>query len=292
MLVLWGTMPIEDLDLKEGPCKYDRESLTIGDYLIPSHMVLLGTSAMISAATVMCEALGVASPYATIAGDLGEGAGSRKLYTFLTTKLRGLKPKVLAMHYILPVREPYEEFMKSLETWEERPILVGDAGTILIAKATGTCKKFDVFTPDPGEISYLADPDADHPAYTQHYFFGVRTSDVPFLITQAYEHGNVPRAIVVKGPVDHIAIEGKVVATVSEPNVPSLEPIGGTGDTITGTLSALLHAGYDVAKACEYAAKVNRVAGALAKPTPSTRISEIIPFFPEAWRKVKEGSEA
>lgn len=286
MLVLWGTVPIEGMGLTEGRCAFVEEQLTVGTYRLPKDMVMLGTVAMISAATVTSKALGAEPPYAVIAGDIGEGNGSRELYSFLVNRLSTLKAKVVTMHYILPLRDPFEKFLASLEHLSEKPILIGDAGTMLIAKATRACRSFRIFTPDPGEISFLADPEADHPAYVQHYFFEIDSSQVPELAKQAYDLGNAPPVMLIKGAVDYIVKEGQVVGVVSEPMIPSLEPIGGTGDALTGIVSAMIDAGFEPVQACIYGAKVNRMAGALAKPTPATKISEIVPHIPAAWQSV------
>jgi len=61
-----------------------------------------------------------------------------------------------------------------------------------------------------------------------------------------------------------------------------LEPIGGTGDTLTGIVSALIHGGYAIEEAAIMAAKINRLAGELANPTPGTQVSEIIIHIPNA----------
>ncbi len=284
--MLWGTVPIAGLPVTQGETRFDGKELTIGDYTIPSEKVLLGTTAMISAASVMSEALDIDVPYSVVAGDLGKGDGSRKLFAYLCEEAFTHSPRVLTMHYILPIRAPFLEFVEILDYWPQRPILIADAGAMLIAKACLTCAKFDLFTPDPGEIAFLGDPEAAHPAYVQHYIFEVDQSDVPRLIKNAYEHENASKVLLVKGPVDFIAKDGEIKATINEPNIPTLEPIGGTGDTITGIVSALIYAGYDLVDAAIYAAKVNRVAGALAQPSPATKISEIIPYFPEAWEEV------
>ncbi len=288
VLMLVGTAPIKELPMKKGFAKFKGGELIIDDYSMPSEQILLGTASMVSAAAVMCEALSLKAPYVVIAGDLGRGDGSRKVYAFLTEEAFTLSPKVLTMHYILPVRTPFVEFMEMLDYWPSKPTMIADAGSMLVAKAVGACETFDLFTPDPGEISFLGDPDAAHPAYVSHFLFEIDTTDVPRLIKQAYEHNNSPSVLLVKGPVDFVAKDGEIIETIREPNVPALEAIGGTGDTITGIVSALAYAGHDLVDAAIYAAKINRVAGLLAKPTPATKISEIIPYIPEAWKVVKD----
>ncbi len=111
---------------------------------------------------------------------------------------------------------------------------------------------------------------------------------MPKLSQEAFEHGDTPKYMIVKAPVDHVIENGKVVAVINDPNVPALEPIGGTGDTITGEVSALIASGMPVVEACTNACKINRVAGELAKPIPATTIAQFIPHIREA---VDQGGE-
>jgi len=89
----------------------------------------------------------------------------------------------------------------------------------------------------------------------------------------------------VKGATDYIASDGTVIGTVTTPDVPAMEAIGGTGDTITGILAALLDTKMDPIEAALIAARVNRKAGQLAKASPATRISQIIEQFPTAFEE-------
>ena len=83
-----------------------------------------------------------------------------------------------------------------------------------------------------------------------------------------------------------VIVDGEVVGVVKEPLVPALEAIGGTGDTITGIVSALIYKGIEPADACIKAAQINRFMGELANPTPATDIAKLINYIPEAIRKV------
>ncbi len=286
MLLLVGTMPIEDMPLTYGPCKYSENKLVIGDYVLTDKYVTLGTATMISAASATCHALGIQEPHAVVVGDIGKGDGTLKLFRYLTDEVANLKPTVLTIHYILPAREPFIELVNTVDKMEGKPFFIADAGALLNAKAVGVSRKFDLFTPDPGELSFLADADAAHPAYVRHFIFEVDTTEVVRLGKEAWEHGDVPRYLLVKAATDHIFVEGKVVGITKEPNIPALEPIGGTGDTITGIVSALIYSGIEPSEACIKATKINRFMGQLANPTPATRIAQLIPFIPEAVKKV------
>jgi NAD(P)H-hydrate repair Nnr-like enzyme with NAD(P)H-hydrate dehydratase domain len=72
------------------------------------------------------------------------------------------------------------------------------------------------------------------------------------------------------------------VAIVDSPEVRALEPIGGTGDTLTGIAAALVFSGYRVPEAATVAARANRLAGALADPTPASQVVQLIEKIPEA----------
>ncbi len=286
MLILIGTIPIETLPLTHGPVKYTGDSLTIGSYALEGQYVTLGTAAMISAASAVSQTIGSEPPYAVVIGDTGMGEGTMKLYQYLNANFASLKPTVVTMHYILPTREPFMTLVDTANKLTPRPFLIADAGALLNAKAVKLAQKFDLFTPDPGELSFLADPEAAHPAYVQRFIFDVDQTEVPKLSQQAYAHGDAPKYMIVKAPVDHIIVDGKVAAVIDTPNVPALEPIGGTGDTITGEVSALIASGRDVVQSCVNACKINREAGLLANPNPATSIAQFIPFIPPATRKV------
>jgi len=70
-----------------------------------------------------------------------------------------------------------------------------------------------------------------------------------------------------------------------------MEAIGGTGDTLTGIVTALIGTGMEVAKAAIIAARVNRLAGSYAKPTPATQVMDIIQHIPTALAKILNENE-
>ncbi len=280
-LVIVGTVPIKNLPLYIGIPKLEDKALIINGHSIPCTM---GTAAMFTAAYLTCKTVGVEPPTWITAGDIGDSSGSRVIYQHLIDNLQSVKPKVLTLHYLLPITLLAKKTMESLR--KAKPILIADAGSMYVMKSIGAAKEFDLFTPDPGEMAFLADPKAPHPSYMQHYLFQLDTLDIPKLIEQAYRHGNASRVLLVKGARDYIAKEGKILAVIDEPNIPVLEPIGGTGDTITGITSALCHKGLEVEKAAIVAAKTNRLAGKLANPTTATRVLDIALQIPKALNNV------
>ena len=279
-----GTLPFYGMGLKRGKATFEGNSLKIGNLeLIPS----LGTSAMVASACVTCEALNLEPPYFVTAGDIGDGKRSKELYDYVATELAMLDVRVLAMHYIMPDIPGMIKILDSLEEKREGMTLIADAGAMYAAKAAGLARKIDIFTPDAGEMAYLADPKATHPAYVEHLLFELDASEVVTLIKKSFESGNTPKVLLVKGPVDYIVEEGKVVETIDEPSVSAMEAIGGTGDSLTGILSALIYGGYEMVDACIKAARINRIAGKLAGPDPATSISSIIAKIPDALKEVR-----
>jgi NAD(P)H-hydrate repair Nnr-like enzyme with NAD(P)H-hydrate dehydratase domain len=161
------------------------------------------------------------------------------------------------------------------------PALVADAGFMYAAKMSGYAGEYALFTPDAGELAFLADEAAPHPFYTRGFI--LQDEDrVPELIERAYEHGNAARCLLVKGRVDRVAYRTGVLAEVSAPSVEAMEAMGGTGDTVTGMACALMAAGLPAHKAAHVAAQANRYAGEAARPTPASQIGELIAHIPQA----------
>lgn len=281
MMLIAGTVPIPGLPLTVGSIRLEGGFLEIEGRRIPCTQ---GTGAMIGAALTVTDYLKLEPPHVVIAGDIGEGRGSRAIYEYLADGMVEM-PQVLAMHYLLPVMGLMRQVCQSLDGSPARPILIADAGSMYAAKAAGLASKFDVFTPDVGELAFLADPQATHPAYVRKSLFEVDNTETPALIVAAFQHHNAPRLLLVKGATDYVADRGEIVAVIREPNVPELEPIGGTGDTITGLLAALVYAGWDLVEAAVAAAKANRIAGKLAKATPATRVKDIIAQYPTVFKE-------
>jgi NAD(P)H-hydrate repair Nnr-like enzyme with NAD(P)H-hydrate dehydratase domain len=78
---------------------------------------------------------------------------------------------------------------------------------------------------------------------------------------------------------------------VEGPSHEAMEAIGGTGDTLTGIVSALISTGMTIPDAAFAAARANRMAGQYAAPTPATGIDEIIRHIPRAVEAVLKRSK-
>ena len=281
-MLISGTIPQEDFPLSMGEVKFSGKSLTVGNREIPCFQ---GTTALIGAACVTAEHLGLTPPHALLVGDRGTGKGSKLIYEYLSKNLPTLSPHVLVLHYILPVMGLMREVCESAEKCPKKPIMIADASSMYAAKAAGLAPRFAVFTPDACEMAFLADPEATHPAYIGRHLFDSDTTQIPQLVAKAYENRGAARLLLVKGPVDYVVEEGKIIETITEPDVPALEAIGGTGDTITGMMAAFVSAGLELHEAAILAARANRMAGVYARVTPATRIWEIIAQFPAVFRE-------
>ncbi len=282
MLLIAGIVPAPDLPLIKGEVKADNSSLIIDGKSIAYAQ---GTSAMLSSALAVTKHLNIAPPQALLVGDIGSGTGSHFLYRHLIDNIKKISPDVLALHYWMPHLELMKELCSVIKQLDKKPIMIADAASMYTAKAVGLASMFDIFTPDSSEIAFLADADAIHPAYINQHLFSCDISKAPELIQKAYELKGAAKLLLVKGAIDYIATDGKIVATVEEPNVPVLECIGGTGDTITGMVAAFVHAELEPEHAAIISAKANRAAGKMMGVTPKTQVKEIINYYPQVFQE-------
>lgn len=255
-----------------------------------SFPVVRGTPALLAAAIKACEVLGRPFPVGHLAGDIGLGDGSRRLYKYLTENLRNSEFSVITFHYFQPDVDWHNRIIFSLEEMAYRPILIADAGFMYAAKMSGQSEFYDLFTPDVGEMAFLADEKAPHPFYTRGFIFH-EENRVPELIKRAYSHQNAARCLLVKGERDFVADKDGVKTTIDQPRENAMEAMGGTGDTLTGIVTALVGSGITVKDAAIMASRVNRLAGSLTRPTPATQVIEMISKIPQALEIVLKEKE-
>lgn len=273
-----GTLPYEGFPLVEAPCFLEDGKLRVGDHAVS---VARGTAALAAAACLTAEVLGIGRPCVLLAGDIGRGDGSIVVYRRMIDRVSEGGEQLIAFHYLLPDVQWHDRILMRLEHLKEKPSLVADAGYMYVAKMSGSAPAYDLFTPDAGEVAFLADENAPHPFYTRGFLLQ-EEERVPELIRRAYAHENAARFLLVKGRRDLIACEDGILAEVSEPCVEAMEPIGGTGDSLTGIVVALLASGKPVAEAAVLAARINRLLGLLSEPTPAFSIADLLPALPRA----------
>ena len=278
MLAIVGTIPDQEFPLLSGEVFPENGEISVQGRRIP---VNRGTPALLAAAVKTAEAMGQPRPFAYLVGDIGLGDGSRRLYEYLTQHLGQSEFRTIAFHYLQPDVDWHNRVLFAVEEMAHRPILIADAGFMYAAKMSGQAHEYDLFTPDVGELAFLADEEAPHPFYTRGFILH-EENQVPDLIKCAYTHKNAARYLLVKGEQDHIASEEGILAFVHDPINEAMEAIGGTGDTLTGIVSAMIEGGMEIKDACLAAAKVNRLAGHYALPTPATQVTEIIQHIPRA----------
>ncbi len=284
MLLIVGTVPDENFPLTVGPALLDGTDLVVNGIRVP---VNRGTPALIGAVLKAALLLGDMEIQVALVGDIGTGKGSRDLYGHLVRHIGEMKPATLAFHYLQPDVDWHNKILFAIEEMKNRPILIADAGFMYAAKMSGQAQSYDLFTPDVGELSFLADETAPHPFYTRGFILH-QDNQVPDLIDRAYQHKNAGRHLLVKGSVDYIVADGKILNQVNQPSAEAMEAMGGTGDTLTGLACALISQGRPIPEAARIAALTNRLAGIYAKPTPATQVMEIISQIPKALAQALE----
>lgn len=280
--MILGTAPYEDFPLVESACRLQNGALIIDGHKIG---VARGTPALLATACLAAEVMGIEAPQTLLVGDIGDGKGSAKLYSRLLDKIADDLPDVLVFHYLQPDLNYSLKISMGLEELPRKPLLVADAGYMYVAKMSGLANVYDLFTPDIGELAFLADEKAPHPFYTRGFLLQDE-AEAPELVKKAYKHQNAARYLLVKGLKDLVADETGVIDEISEPCVENMEPVGGTGDSLTGLVSSLIASGFPTDKAASVAARANRYMGFLANPTPAFSIAECLKFLPEALERV------
>ncbi len=278
-----GTIPYEDFPLVEAECTIANGVLSLGEHPVP---VIRGTTALTAAACTTATVLGLEPPRVVLSGDIGLGTGSTRIYEHLIKTLRNdTGIDTIVFHYLLPEIDWHNRILIKLEDLSDRPILIADAGYMYVAKMSGFSGSYDLFTPDAGEMAFLADEQAPHPFYTRGFLLQ-EEERIPELIERAYRHENAARCLLVKGRSDFIATEEGILKEISEPCVENMEPIGGTGDSLTGIVTALIASRIPTTEAAILAAKTNRIMGALSNPTPAFSVADLLPNLSGALNQV------
>lgn len=287
MLGVVGTVPDPDFPLTWGPARLTDKAVLLEGRSVP---VNRGTAALLAAALCAARVTGQAEVFAFLVGDIGLGQGSRLLYEHLAGHLGEHDFSTLAFHYLQPDVDWHCRVLVAAQDMRSRPVLIADAGFMYAAKMSGQAEDYDLFTPDVGELAFLADEQAPHPFYTRGFILHEHNR-VPELIARAYRHHNAARHLLVKGRRDYLASGPQSITGLDGPTHEALEAIGGTGDTLTGVAAALAAGGMPVPEAAHAASLANRMAGALAQPDPATQIDEIVAHLPEALERVLSAKE-
>jgi len=281
MLAIVGTIPDPDIPVLDGPVAMVDGQLAVGGQKFAPDR---GTPALLAAAAAACRHLGLDLPHAFLVGDEGLGKGSRMLYAYLAQNLPSRSFSTLAFHYLQPDVDWHAKVLLSVQSMTTLPLFIADAGFMYAAKMSGQAGEYALFTPDAGELAFLADETAPHPFYTRGFILQDENR-IPELIARAYEHHNAAQCLLVKGQTDRVANEKGVLTQITTPCQGAMEAIGGTGDTVTGMACGLIEAGLAVPLAAHVAAQANRYAGELAAPTPASQIGELVTHIPAALQR-------
>jgi len=206
MLILAGTVPTKGLPLLVGEGKITPDGLMVDGYIIEQNR---GTAAMMTTVTTLCKKYNLTPPVCVVAGDIGTRDGSNKVYEYLIEHISELNPLIMTLHYIMPDIRKNGRLIKAINHLQKKPILIADAGFMYVAKAGGYASSYDIFTPDMGELAFLADEKADHPAYTRGFIWHMN-QNVHELVQRAYDWKNAADILFVKGSTDYICRAGKI----------------------------------------------------------------------------------
>jgi len=278
-ILVAGTYPVACGKLLEGAVSIDSDGrLAVSGDPLPFGP---GVSALLAAACKTSELIGGSPPHALLAGDIGRGDGSAEIYTQVAEAARRLSSDIVVFHYMKPVMSLMSIACEELLSNSPSTLLLADAGGMYAAKAAGLSRRFELMTPDVGEIGFLADPDISHPAYASPFHVGGQPLDPTYLARQAWETGGSSNTLIVKGQTDYIVHRGNTVRVIDDPSVPALEAIGGTGDTLSGIACALIAAGYSSPDAGYMACVLNRQAGLVMQATPAMRAADLVQALPD-----------
>jgi len=243
-----------------------------------------GSAAMAAACAQTCSFYGLPAPVCIFGGDTADGKGTALMFGEVQSNLQQYHPKVVVLHYLFPKLAYAAPFMDKLSGMAQKPHLIADAGGMYLMKAAKKSPLVDVFTPDSAELAFLADEFAPHPLYVRSV--SPTPSSVESLVAEAYRHRNAARTLVIKGPVDYVFRGIVKVGMCDRPDIPAMEAVGGTGDTIAGMIAAFRSRRENDAEL--KALRVNRLVGESINCDPATQIAEFIEAIPAALERYEK----
>lgn len=275
MIVLVGTVPYKT-GLYTGKAVVKDRVFEVNGTAFP---VERGTAAMAASCAQVCGFYKRDMPLCIFGGDIADGKGTDLMFQEVISNLEKYDPDLITLHYMFPKVKYGEPFLNKITSLQKKPQLIADAGGMYLMKTIGKACLFDVFTPDQGELYFLADEFAPHPLYVRNDLLNENISQEA-LLSAAYKHKNTAQTTIVKGAVDYIYKNNVKIKELASPNIPAMEAIGGTGDTITGMVSALRF--MNDPDADYKALALNRLIGKMIKCSPATQIVDFIQAIPRA----------
>jgi NAD(P)H-hydrate repair Nnr-like enzyme with NAD(P)H-hydrate dehydratase domain len=278
MLVLVGTVPYKT-GLYIGKADIQGSGLNVDGV---SFSIARGTAAMAAACAQVCSFYSFEKPLCIFGGDVADGKGTDLMFREINANIDKYAPDILTLHYMFPKIIYGQPFIQKIESLTKKPQLIADAGGMYLMKTINQGHFFDVFTPDAGELHFLADEFAPHPLYVRSELLNENIS-LEVLVGAAYKNRNTAKVTIIKGAVDYIYSDNVKLRELSEPNIAAMEAIGGTGDTITGMVSAFRH--MKDAEAEYKSLAINRLIGKEIKCNPATQIVDFITAIPKVLEK-------
>jgi ADP-dependent NAD(P)H-hydrate dehydratase / NAD(P)H-hydrate epimerase len=273
VIVLIGTVPYKT-GVYIGTSRIENDYIIVDNIHFP---IERGTAAMAASCCQVCSFYGLQMPICIFGGDTSDGKGTDLMFREVNDNIEKYNPDIITLHYLFPKIAYGAPLIAKIASLSKKPQLIADAGGMYLIKTIKKSELFDVFTPDQGELLFLADEFAPHPLYVRTEMLD-HLNQTSSLVETAYRNKNAAKTLVIKGAIDYIYEGGILVKECHGPNIPAMEAIGGTGDTITGMVSALR---YRKDTNPDYKAlMVNRLIGQRINCTPATQINEFIKAMP------------
>ena len=281
MIILVGTVPYKT-GLYIGKADIQGSVLNVEGASFP---IERGSAAMAASCAQVCAFFGKQAPVCIFAGDISDGLGTSLMFEEVNSNLDKYNPDLITLHYMFPKIIYGEPFISKIESLDKKPQLIADAGGMYLMKTIGKSYLFDLFTPDAGEMNFLADEFAPHPLYVRSELLNESVL-LSSLVSQAYKNKNTAKTTIIKGAIDNIYTGNIKIRELQEPNIPAMEAIGGTGDTITGMVSALR---FMKDPDADYKSLLlNRLIGKEIRCSPATQIADFIKAIPKTLEKYEK----
>ncbi len=163
MIVLIGTIPYKT-GLYIGKADIQGKVLNVNGISFP---IERGTAAMAASCAQVCSFYNLEQPLCIFGGDVADGKGTDLMFKEVIANIDKYAPDIVTLHYMFPKIIYAQPFIQKIESLKKKPQLIADAGGMYLMKTINQGHLFDVFTPDAGELHFLADEFAPHPLYVR-----------------------------------------------------------------------------------------------------------------------------
>ncbi len=146
---------------------------------------------------------------------------------------------------------------------------------------SGQAGRYDCFTPDLGELAFLADEQAPHPFYTRGFILheNNRAED---LIERAYRHDNAAQNLLVKGGTDRVVERGRGWTASMHPRPRPWRPSAAPATPSPACSRPCARPGMISCRRPRWRPAPTGCAALSPRPTPASPVSELITAIPRA----------